>query len=194
MDEGTFVFLFITVIIGYNSGLIIDVRRNRGGNIDSWVIEKLLRRAWAFWPSFNETNMQQTFRGHLVILADEYTYSDGETFAAGIKALNIAPVIGKRTAGAGVWLRGQNRLVDNGMARVAEFSQYAMDGRWIIEGHGIEPTIEVDNLPHATYKGKDAQLEAAIEYLKEKMKKEPIKPLKPNSYPKDNGKAGDVSL
>lgn len=175
-------------------GLIIDVRRNRGGNIDSWVIEKLLRRAWAFWPSFNETNMQQTFRGHLVVLADEFTYSDGETFAAGIKALNIAPVIGKRTAGAGVWLRGQNRLVDNGMARVAEFSQYAMDGRWIIEGHGIEPTMEVDNLPYATYKGKDAQLEAAIAYLKEKMKKEPVEQLKPNSYPKDNGKADDISL
>jgi tricorn protease len=175
-------------------GLIIDVRRNRGGNIDSWIIEKLLRRAWAFWPSFAETNMQQTFRGHLVVLADEYTYSDGETFTAGIKALNIAPVIGKRTAGAGVWLRGQNRLVDNGMARVAEFSQYAMDGRWIIEGHGVEPTIEVDNLPYATYNGKDAQLEAAIAYLKRKMKSEPVKKLIPNSYPKDNGKAGDISL
>src|SRR5699024_7565552 len=42
--------------------LIIDVRRNRGGNIDSWVIEKLLRRAWAFWQGSNgppHTNMQQ---------------------------------------------------------------------------------------------------------------------------------------
>ena len=32
-------------------GLIIDVRRNNGGNIDSWIIEKLLRKAWAFWSS-----------------------------------------------------------------------------------------------------------------------------------------------
>src|SRR5690625_5676906 len=51
--------------------LIIDVRRNRGGNIDSWVIEKLLRRAWAFWqPPHGApyTNMQQAFRGHLVVL------------------------------------------------------------------------------------------------------------------------------
>jgi hypothetical protein len=30
-------------------GLVIDVRRNNGGNIDSWIIEKLLRKAWAFW-------------------------------------------------------------------------------------------------------------------------------------------------
>src|SRR5690606_25413354 len=69
----------------HRDGLIIDVRRNNGGNIDSWIIEKLLRRAWAFWTypqSPPESNMQQTFRGHLVVLIDERTYSDGETFAA----------------------------------------------------------------------------------------------------------------
>uniref|UniRef100_UPI0040474B33 S41 family peptidase n=1 Tax=Shewanella sp. TaxID=50422 RepID=UPI0040474B33 len=131
-------------------GLIIDVRRNRGGNIDSWIIEKLLRRAWAFWqPTHGSThaNMQQTFRGHLVVLADQMTYSDGETFSAGVRALNIAPIIGKQTAGAGVWLSGRNSVTDNGMARVAEYPQYAIDGRWIVEGHGVEPDIEVDNLP-----------------------------------------------
>jgi len=176
-------------------GLIIDVRRNRGGNIDSWIIEKLLRRAWMFWQApigAPSTNMQQTFRGHLVVLADQYTYSDGETFTAGIKALNLAPVIGKKTAGAGVWLRGMNRLVDNGMARVAEFPQYAMDGRWIVEANGVEPTIEVDNLPHATFNGKDAQLEAAIQYLKDEMKKSPILPLKAQPFPKMPLPAADI--
>ncbi|WP_444995135.1 S41 family peptidase [Aliikangiella sp. IMCC44359] len=178
------------------NGLIIDVRRNRGGNIDSWIIEKLLRKAWAFWHSpigRPYTNMQQTFRGHLVVLADEFTYSDGETFTAGVKALNLAPVIGKQTAGAGVWLRGMNRLTDNGIARVAEFPQYAMDGRWIVEGYGVEPTIEVDNLPHATFKGEDAQLETAIKYLKKKMKDSPIPELKTKPFPTDvNTPAMDI--
>lgn len=180
----------------YNKhGLIIDVRRNRGGNIDSWIIEKLLRRAWMFWQAPigpASTNMQQTFRGHLVVLADQYTYSDGETFTAGIKALNLAPVIGKKTAGAGVWLRGMNRLVDNGMARVAEFPQYAMDGRWVVEANGVTPTIEVDNLPHATFNGKDAQLEAAITYLKGEMKNSPILPLKAKPFPKNPKPAADI--
>jgi len=180
----------------YNKhGLIIDVRRNYGGNIDSWIIEKLLRRAWMFWqPHIGPatTNMQQTFRGHLVVLADQFTYSDGETFTAGIKALNLAPVIGKKTAGAGVWLRGINRLVDNGMARVAEFPQYAMDGRWIVEANGVTPTIEVDNLPYETFKGKDAQLETAIQYLKDEMKKSPILPLKAQPFPKRPKPAADI--
>ena len=175
-------------------GLIIDVRRNRGGNIDSWIIEKLLRRAWSFWQPTNGisyTNMQQTFRGHLVILADQYTYSDGETFTAGIKALNIAPVIGKQTAGAGVWLRGQNRLVDNGIARVAEFAQFSMEGKWLVEGTGVTPTIEVDNLPYATFTGKDAQLETAIEYLQEKLNKSPVPELKGEPLPRNGAPASN---
>lgn len=163
-------------------GLIIDVRRNRGGNIDSWIIEKLLRRAWAFWEPNTHgapyTNMQQTFRGHLVVLTDELTYSDGETFSAGIKALELGPLVGKRTAGAGVWLSGRNTLADGGVARVAETAQFAMDGRWIIEGYGVEPDYEVENLPHATFNGHDAQLHFAIDLLERQLKSEPIAPLR----------------
>lgn len=167
-------------------GLIIDVRRNNGGNIDSWIIEKLLRKAWAFWSephSLPATNMQQTFRGHLVVLIDELTYSDGETFAAGIKALKLAPLVGKRTAGAGVWLSDNNRLSDNGMVRVAESAQFDLDGRWLVEGVGVTPDIEVDNLPHATFQGQDQQLEEAIRLLQKKLQEQPLKPLQPQALP-----------
>jgi len=177
------------------SGLIIDVRRNSGGNVDSWIIEKLMRRAWSFWQPTTggqSTNMQQAYRGHLVVLADEFTYSDGETFTAGIKALGLADVIGKQTAGAGVWLSGRNRQSDNGIARVAEFPVFAMDGRWITEGHGITPDIEVDNLPYATYMGKDAQLTAAIKHLKKRLKQSPVKPLKARPYPSGIKPADDI--
>lgn len=177
-------------------GLIIDVRRNNGGNVDSWIIEKLLKRAWSFWQikggSDGSTNMQQTFRGHLVVLADQYTYSDGETFTAGIKALELGTVIGKQTAGAGVWLTGRNRQSDGGMARVAELPVYAMDGRWITEGRGISPDVEVDNLPLATFKGEDAQLQAAIKLLQKKIRKNPVKPLKGKAFPKVDVPADDI--
>src|SRR4029078_4019028 len=62
-------------------GLIIDVRHNRGGNIDSIILEKLLRRAWSFseWRVGEPYwNMQYAFRGHIVVLCDELTASDGE--------------------------------------------------------------------------------------------------------------------
>lgn len=173
-------------------GIIIDVRGNFGGNIDSWVIGTLLRQAWAFWqsPLGGEpyTNMHQAFRGHLAVLIDEGTYSDGETFSAGVKALELAPLIGTQTSGAGIWLSGRNPLSDGGMARIAEFPQYGLDGRWLIEGRGVSPDIEVIDLPRESFLGADPQLEAAIENIEGRLETDPIpdlqaKPLPPVGVP-----------
>jgi len=158
-------------------GLIIDVRRNRGGNIDSWIIEKLLNRAWSFWQPPGRTpfwNMQNTFRGHLAVLIDPLTYSDGETFSAGVKSLGLGPLIGQQTAGAGVWLSDQNRLVDHGLMRAASLPVFDPEGRWIVEGRGVAPDIEVENLPHATFQGEDAQLERAVQELLQTLEEQPV--------------------
>ena len=184
-DVGNFVTEFHAD--GSKQGIIIDVRRNNGGNVDSWLVNHLMRQAWAFWgPRSGEpyVNMQNAFRGHLVVLADERTYSDGETFTAAIKKLGIADIIGKRTAGAGVWLTSSNRQSDGGIARVAEFPVFDMQGQWIVEGHGVTPTIEVTNYPYATFIGHDAQLQTAIEYLQEKIKREPIPELSAKPFPR----------
>ena len=168
-------------------GLIIDVRHNRGGNIDSWILSRLLRKAWFYWsPDVGSPywNMQFAFRGHIVVLCNERTASDGEAFSEGIKRLKIGPVIGTRTWGGEIWLSSSNFLVDGGIATAAETGVYGPEGEWLVEGHGVEPDVVVDNLPHATFKGEDAQLTAAIEYLKKKIKAEPVDvpatPKRPN--------------
>jgi tricorn protease len=170
----------------WKSGLIVDVRHNGGGNIDSWIIEKLLRKAWFYWqprvgdPSWN---MQWAFRGHVVILCDENTASDGEAFTEGIKRLHIGKVIGTRTWGGEVWLGFDNLLVDGGLASAAELGVYGPEGKWLIEGHGVDPDIIVDNLPHATFLGKDAQLTAGIDELLKEIKEHPV-PVPPTPpYP-----------
>lgn len=165
-------------------GLIIDVRGNNGGNIDSFMVAALLRKAWGFWAKpdgtgIPTTNMQNAYRGHVAVLIDERTYSDGETFAAAIKSLGIAPLIGTRTAGAGVWLSDRPVLADRGIARTAENAQYAIDGRWIVEGYGIAPDIEVENPPHAAFQGTDAQLATAVSVLEDQITRNPVAPLKP---------------
>jgi tricorn protease len=162
-------------------GLIIDVRHNNGGNIDSWILAKLLRRAWFYWqPRIgNPTwNMQYAFRGHIVVLCDQDTASDGEAFSEGIRRLNLGKIVGMRTWGGEVWLSFSNFLADHGIASAAEIGVYGPEGKWLIEGHGVDPDVVVDNLPHATFTGSDAQLDAAIKYLQEEIQKDP-RPVPP---------------
>lgn len=168
-------------------GLILDMRQNRGGNIDSWVLEMLMRKPWMYWQDrVGEPywNMQGAFRGHMVMLVDHETASDGEAVAEGFRRLGLGPVIGVRTWGGEIWLSGTNTLSDNGVARAPMSGVYGPEGKWLIEQEGVIPDIIVDNLPHATFNGQDAQLDAAIAYLQKKIAEDPRPVPKPPAYPK----------
>ena len=96
--------------------------------------------------------------------------SDGEAFSEGFRRLGLGKLLGVRTWGGEIWLSGSNTLADQGVATAAESGVYSPDRQWLIEGHGVDPDMVVDNLPHATFGGQDAQLEAAIRYLSEQVK------------------------
>jgi tricorn protease len=165
--------------------LIVDVRHNGGGNIESWILEKLLRKAWMYWqPRVGDPywNMQYAFRGHMVALVNERTASDGEAFADGFRRLEMGQVIGTRTWGGEIWLSSSNRLADRGIVTAAEFGVYA-DGEWLIEGWGVDPDVVVDNLPHATFHGADAQLAAAVAHLRQLIARDPRAVPPPPAYP-----------
>ncbi|MBN1407699.1 MAG: PD40 domain-containing protein [Calditrichaceae bacterium] len=167
-------------------GLIIDMRHNRGGNIDSWILEKLMRKAWFYWKGRVDKpiwNMQYAFRGHMVVLCIERTASDGEAFTEGFRRLGLGQVIGTRTWGGEIWLSYDNWLMDRGIASAAEYGVYGPDGEWLIEGRGVEPDIVVDNLPYVTFNGKDEQLEVAVKHLQELIQKDPRPVPSPNSHP-----------
>jgi tricorn protease len=166
--------------------LIIDVRNNWGGNIDAFILEKLMRRAWMYWkdrvgqPTWN---MHYAFRGHMVVLVDQNTASDGEAFADGFRRLGLGEVIGMRTWGGEIWLSSRNRLSDGGLARAPMTGVYGPEGEWLIEQIGVVPDVVVDNLPHATHNGSDAQLDAAIQYLLEMIEDDPREVPAPPPYP-----------
>jgi tricorn protease len=172
----------------HRKGLIIDVRNNRGGNIDSWILNRLLRKAWFHWNQrvgqAPRWNMQYAFRGHIVVLCNEFTASDGEAFAEGVKRLGLGKVIGTRTWGGEIWLSFSNTLVDKGIASSAEYGVYGPEGSWLIEGHGVDPDIVVDNLPHATFKGEDAQLRAAVAHLQRLLRERPVTVPPPPPFPR----------
>jgi tricorn protease len=167
-------------------GLIIDVRHNHGGNIDSWLLEKLLRRAWFYWQprvGDSEWNMQYAFRGHMVVLCDQETASDGEAFTEGFHRFNLGKTIGVRTWGGEIWLSSNNFEADGGIATAAELGVYGPESKWLIEGRGVEPDIVIDNLPHDTFAGSDAQLKSALDVLKQEIAADPRPVPPPPPYP-----------
>ena len=69
--------------------------------------------------------------------------------------------------------------MDKGIASAAEVGVYGPEGKWLIEGHGVDPDIVIDNLPHATFLGEDAQLKAAVAYLQDQIRIDPV-PVPPS--------------
>lgn len=168
-------------------GLILDMRQNRGGNIDSFILEKLMRQAWMFFQSregVTSWNMQYAFRGHMVVIIDQQTASDGEVFADGFRRLGMGEVVGMRSWGGEIWLSNNTTASDRGLARTPQSGVFGPEGEWLIEQIGVVPDIEVDNLPHATFNGEDAQLAAAIRYLEQKIAEDPRAVPEPPPYPR----------
>jgi tricorn protease len=125
------------------------------------------------------------------VLCDEWTGSDGEAFTEGFRRLGLGKVIGTRTWGGEVWLSFSNFQADRGIASTGEIGVYGPERTWLIEGHGVDPDIVVDNLPHATAGGKDAQLDAAIQHLDQLIREQPTPVPAPPSYP---DKSADKSV
>jgi tricorn protease len=166
-------------------GLIIDDRGNGGGNVSPMIIERLNRELTMYGMSRNNsvtTRPGQLMTGPKVMLVDNYSASDGDLFPYQFKKLKMGTIIGVRTWGGVVGIRGSLPFIDGGDLRRPEFAPFDEEGNWIIEGYGVEPDIVVDNDPAKEYAGEDEQLNKAIEVILEQLKDYPEKPDVPE-YP-----------
>lgn len=157
-------------------GLIVDVRNNAGGYAHSVILERLYRKLWSFAGARYARPFRtppRAFYGHMVTLCDQRTGSDGEAFAEAFRRMGLGPVIGMRTWGGMVGIRGGRSLVDGGGITQPEWPAWSFERTWIIEGEGVIPDIEVDNDPSSTLRGGDPQLDRAIEAVLEQIVKEP---------------------
>jgi tricorn protease len=171
-------------------GLIVDVRYNGGGFIDQIVLERLRRVLVGM--STNREGVafpipQQLVHGYMACLLNHYSASDGDIFPYYFRKYGLGPLIGERTWGGVRGIRGFWPLADGGYVTIPEDSLYGLHSEWVIENHGVEPDIEVDNLPGDVMAGKDAQLDRAIAYIMDKLKANPMTlppapPLSP-AYP-----------
>lgn len=148
--------------------LIIDDRANGGGNISPMVIERLMRKPYRLTMSRTSSKVgtipEGTHVGPKVLLINKYSASDGDLFPWSFKANKLGTVIGTRTWGGIVGISGSLPYMDGTDVRVPFFTNFdAATGRWIVENHGVDPDILVDNDPIREQAGEDQQLNRAIE-------------------------------
>jgi len=165
-------------------GIIVDVRSNGGGNVSQMIIErldsKLLGTRFGNSNDKPRTYPYTVFHGHLVCLINETSASDGDIFPQRFRDSDLGPLIGKRTWGGVVGISGTGPLLDGGSVRVPLQGTNDVNGNWIIEGHGVDPDIEIANDPKSVLEGRDPQLERGVKEILEMIKKDPKKlPARP---------------
>ncbi len=172
-------------------GLIIDDRANGGGNVSPMILERLSREPYRLTMGRGTSHVgtvpDAVQVGPKVCLINKYSASDGDLFPWGFRALGLGKLIGTRTWGGIVGISGSLPYMDGTDIRVPFFTSYdPKTGQWIIENHGVDPDILIDNDPVKEWNGEDQQLNRAIEEVMKQLQDR--KPLAPVPAPRDFSK------
>ncbi|HMS33278.1 MAG TPA: S41 family peptidase [Ignavibacteria bacterium] len=158
-------------------GLIVDLRDNRGGHVSQLLLEKLSRKHYGYGVSRYgsvDSYPSHSVAGPMVAVTDEWAGSDGDIFSHQFKQMKLGKLVGKRTWGGVIGIHPRLSLADGTMTTQPEFATYMKDVGWKVENYGTDPDVEVDVTPEDYAKGRDPQLDKAIEIALEQLKKKPV--------------------
>jgi tricorn protease len=156
----------------FKKALIIDQRFNPGGGIDQELLQILQQRQYQYTRQRDSvviTRPQRAFFGPMVVMQNERSTSDAEVFPDGFRTLGLGKIVGTTTYGAVIGT-GSYRLMDGSQIRTPGTGLWNVKG-YNLENYGVPPDVYVDNTPEDFLKGRDAQLEKAVEVLKEELKR-----------------------
>jgi tricorn protease len=172
--------------------LIVDVRWNGGGFVSARILERMRRKVVAVFHArggATATYPVRTVDGPFVVLTNEYAGSDGDIFPTVIQLDKLAPVIGMRSWGGVVGIRGDKPLVDGGMPTQPEFAFWDPKQHWGTENRGVIPDIEVQDLPQDLVRGVDTQLDRGLTEVQSLMAQHPAPQRDFGSIPDRSRKA-----
>lgn len=176
-------------------GMIVDVRNNHGGFVSQMILERLNRKVIAFDKprrGIVSTYPEKVHLGPKVCLIDQNSGSDGDIFPYNFRQYGLGKLIGKRSWGGVVGIRGDKSFVDAGSSSQPEFAWFHAKEGWNIEGHGVDPDIEVDITPEDELAGRDPQLDRAIAELTAQIEANPVKLPEPPPLPVRTGRSASV--
>jgi tricorn protease len=156
----------------FKKALVIDQRFNGGGGIDQELLRILQQRQYQYTRGRNSvylTRPQRAYFGPLVVMQNERSASDAEVFPDGFRTLKLGKVVGINTLGAVIGT-GAYPLMNGSSIRTPGTGLWNISGQ-NLENYGVPPDVYVDNTPADYLAGRDAQLEKAVEVLKEELRK-----------------------
>ncbi|MDQ3801230.1 MAG: S41 family peptidase, partial [Acidobacteriota bacterium] len=170
-------------------GLVVDMRGNTGGNFGALfgIVSLLTDKGLVIGSEINKFGKEsrfvqpqlKNFKGRLVILTDAQSYSAAEVFASGLKENNRATIIGETTAGSA--LPALTMALPTGAVFLYPVANFETPKGNLLEGKGVEPNIKIALDRPSLLAGKDAQLDAAINFLKGEFAKSPAENVKNTS-------------
>lgn len=165
--------------------IIIDERFNGGGQLADYYIDILKRPLQSYWSyryGKDQKAPNASIQGPKVLLIDETAGSGGDYFPYLFRKNDLGTIIGKTTWGGLVGILGYPEFIDGGIVTAPNLAFYDEKG-FGIENEGVAPDIEVEQWPAEVIKGKDPQLEKAIEVVLEQLKANPPKKMETPPYP-----------
>ena len=170
--------------------LIIDDRWNGGGQLPSRFVELLNRPVNYYLTTRHGADIAWPFdaqHGPKCMLTNGRSASGGDSFPYMFREAGLGKLVGTRTWGGVVGLVGGPQLIDGAVTTVPSFAVYEQDGTWAIEGHGVDPDLEVIDDPAKMVDGGDPQLDAAIQLMLDELEAHPHRwPQRP-AYPNRSG-------
>ncbi len=165
--------------------IIIDERFNGGGALADYYIDILQRPYQAHWNMRYTNDLKSpsaSIQGPKVMIIDETAGSGGDMLPWMFRKFNVGTLVGKTTWGGLVGTLGFPELLDGGYVTAPNVAIWTEDG-FVVENVGVPPDVEVEQTPSEIIKGRDPQLEKAIEVVMEQLEKNPPKePVRP-PYP-----------
>lgn len=157
-------------------GLVVDLRNNPGGNVDTVtdMLDLMLPEGTTLSikdkqgkESVYESDDEHQFTKPLVVLVNENSASASEIFSGAIQTFGTGEVVGTTTYGKGV----VQQIFDlkDGTSVKLTIAEYLIAGQFGINGKGVTPDAEVQYEKDAQNPDRDNQLEKALEEVKNKL-------------------------
>jgi tricorn protease len=162
----------------HKDGAVIDERYNQGGQVADYIVNELDRKLMGYFAQRDgepATSPTAGIYGPKVMIINESAGSGGDALPYMFHQRKLGPLIGTRTWGGLVGTLGFPPTIDGGGITAPNLAFYDLSGKWSVENEGVAPDIEVEYTPAEVIKGRDPQLERAVQEAMKLLERNPTR-------------------